>query len=235
MIPLHMASSDSDFITNTRMQNAPDKSRFHSYLQSRPIHAHGSMDWPTLSFLYDQLAGMRPQTTFETGCGASTIAFALNSQQHLAFCLDDRSPDHPGESSVEYVTACPLLSPGRVQFNFGPTQTTLPVASLPPSIDVALIDGPHGFPFPELEYFFVYPKIPTGGLLIVDDLKIPTIRRLFEFLREDEMFDELAVFRDNTAFLVRTDRPTFAPHGDSWWEQRFNRRRLPANHSHFTI
>jgi predicted O-methyltransferase YrrM len=215
------------------MQNNPDKSQFYSFLQSRAMHAHGSMDWPTLSFLYDLLSEIQPKHTVETGCGASTIAFAAASEQHIAYCVDDRDPAKPAESSVDYVLSCPLLTPGRLQFVFGPTQLTLPTASLPTSIDAALIDGPHGFPFPELEYFYFYPRLKVGGLLILDDLKIPSIRRLFEFLREDEMFDELAVFRDNTAFLLRTERSTFSPHGDSWWEQRFNQRRLPRTHPHF--
>ena len=39
-------------------------------------------------------------------------------------------------------------------------------------------------------------------MLIVDDIRIPTIRRLFEFLSEDEMFRFQEVF-DTTVFLPR--------------------------------
>ena len=34
-----------------------------------------------------------------------------------------------------------------------------------------LIDGPHGYPFPEIEYFYFYPRLKPGALLVVDDIR----------------------------------------------------------------
>ena len=45
-----------------------------------------------------------------------------------------------------------------------------------------------------------------------------------DFLAEDEMF-ELVEIVSTTAVFRRTERPLFSPHGDRWWEQRYNRRR----------
>ncbi len=88
-----------------------------------------------------------------------------------------------------------------------------------------LLDGPHAYPFPDLEYYFLYPHLSAGALLIVDDIHIPTVHNLFKFLTADAMFDLEATAR-STAIFRRTDSPLFDPYGDGWWLQRFNRRVL---------
>ena len=125
--------------------------------------------------------------------------------------------------SAARLGASPLVRADTVRFIVGPSQRTLPTADLPERLDAVLLDGPHAYPFPDLEYFHLYPKLTPGGLLVLDDLQIPTVRRLYRFLRWDEMFSlELRVGR--TAFLRRTEAPTFSPWGDDWERQRANRR-----------
>lgn len=53
---------------------------------------------------------------------------------------------------------------------FGPTQLTLAAYRHPHRYDVVLIDGPHGWPFPELEYWHFYQHMRPGGILIVHDV-----------------------------------------------------------------
>lgn len=62
--------------------------------------------------------------------------------------------------------------------------------------------------------------------MIIDDLRIPTIHRLYEFLQEDEMFSRIDEV-GTTGFLRRTNKPTFSPLRDSWWQQSFNKARFP--------
>src|SRR5436309_14222224 len=88
-----------------------------------------------------------------------------------------------------------------------------------------LIDGPHAYPFPDLEYFCLYPHLEAGGLLVIDDIHIPTIQNLFRFLRTDAMF-RLVEICGKTAFFERTGVPPFDPWGDGWWLQACNRRTL---------
>ena len=114
----------------------------------------------------------------------------------------------------------------------GPTQRTLPVYANHVPYDIVLLDGPHGYPFPELEYYYLYPHIRTGGILIVDDLIIPTIARLADFLAEDDMF-ELFKIVDATALFRRTSAETFSPYGDSWCDQKYNRRRISPRREYF--
>jgi hypothetical protein len=163
------------------------------------------------------------EASAETGCGKSTIMFSNLSEKHLVFSMDDR--DDPN-SSVTFYETCPLTRLDRVRAHFGPTQLTLPTFQHEGQYDAVLIDGPHGFPFPEMEYLAFYPHIREGGVLIVDDLRIPTIGRLADFIAEDDMFDLVAVVACNTAVFRRTSAPTFNPHGDGWWLQSYNKRRV---------
>ena len=166
------------------------------------------------------------ERTAETGCGASTIFFSNISVSHTVFCIDDRSVGDL--SSVRYYQTSALFKPQTLEEVFGATQETLPEYKHEKPYDLVLIDGPHGWPFPEMEYFFFYPHIKPGGLLLLDDVQIPTIGRMADILQEDAMWSleklvgTLAVFR-------RTDYPVFSRIGDGWWQQRFNQRRSTFN------
>lgn len=183
-------------------------------------HGSGSLGTDVLRAIERHAAGRALQCTVETGAGKSTLLLSHLSPQHWVFALDHGD-------SLSTTLACPLLRRDVVRVVEGPTQLTLRDAALPPQLQLALIDGPHGYPFPELEYYALYPKIAPGGVLIVDDIHIPTVRRLYEFVAEDTMWRPLEIVR-STAFLERTDAPTFDPLADGWWLQRFNERRFPV-------
>lgn len=166
----------------------------------------------------------------ETGCGKSTILLSNLSQHHTVFCLDDQIYDQ--QSSVNFFRRCPLTREDRMEVVFGPTQMTLPRHSHTRQYDLVLIDGPHGWPFPELEYYFFYPHVEPGGLLVLDDCQIPTVGRLADILAEDPMW-RLEGFISTTGIFRRTDAPLFDPHGDGWWEQNYNRRRISPVHTFY--
>jgi hypothetical protein len=159
----------------------------------------------------------------ETGCGKSTILLSNVAAHHTVFCLDERSLGD--DSSIDFYERCPLTQLKRLHNVFGPTQVTLPAFKHTHKYDIVLLDGPHGWPYPELEYYFFYPHIAIGGLLIVDDCQIPTIGRMADILIEDDMW-ELVTMAGTTAIFRRTDAPLFDPTGDLWWEQKYNRRRV---------
>ena len=159
------------------------------------------------------------QRSAETGSGASTLLFSHLSAHHTVFAFDG------GSGSVRNVRSSSLLRENVVRFVEGPTQRTLPRQHSDEKLQVVLLDGPHAYPFPDLEYYFLYPHLDTGGLLILDDIHIPTVNHLFRFLRRDAMFDLDEVVH-TTAFFTRTDAPTFDAQGDGWREQGANRRTL---------
>lgn len=194
------------------------------YESERGQHASGTFGKNVLEKIAE-LSPPIPTVSVETGCGKSTILFSHLSKSHVCYTVDNSMQ---ANGSLNFVKQCPLLRSERVRFLLGPTQLTM--ATSPPSstIDAALIDGPHAYPFPELEYYYLYPKLRTNALLIIDDLHIPTIARMYEFLCEDAMFDELHI-EDHTGFLRRTDAPIFPPTWDCWNEQNYNRVRFPAH------
>lgn len=185
-------------------------------------HGHGSLVMPVLEWIALEIADNVPTHTIETGTGKSTLLLSHLSRHHVVFTLDDRAQ----EGSLQKVQSSPLLCRESVEFVIGPTQKTLRTELLPKALDLALIDGPHAFPFPELEYYAIYPRLATGALLIIDDVHIPSVGHLASVLAEDEMFEVIDVLR-STMFLRRTPAPTFPPDGDSWPEQRYNAKRFP--------
>jgi predicted O-methyltransferase YrrM len=192
-------------------------------------HGCGSLPLRTLLRI-EQLIKPPIMASAETGCGKSTIFLSRLSKTHKVFCLDDRGEGDG--SSVEYFMKCPATSSENLEIIYGPTQLTLPKYEDHTPYDLVLIDGPHGYPFPDLEYYYFYPHLRIGGLLIVDDIHIPTIGRLADFISEDAMF-ELVEFIDTTAIFRRTDAPAFDPTGDGWWRQDYNRRRAPFSHEFY--
>lgn len=188
-------------------------------------HRAGTLNTTVLKDIIDLLP-RRDIFSVETGCGRSTIAFSNIARHHISFCYDDR--DMP-DSSVSYVLGHRHFVANRTSFVFGPTQFTLPQHTFSDErlFDLVLIDGPHGYPFPDLEYWHLYPRLAPGGLLIVDDLMIPSIGRMYDILREDRMFDEVAVFA-TTGVLRRTHEPALPRDGDHWWIQAHNFRQFPT-------
>lgn len=186
---------------------------------------HAAQAFPTHALLeIERCLPEAVKASAETGCGKSTILLSNLSERHHVFALDDR--DQGDASSVGFYERCPLTRLDRVTPHFGPTQITLPTFQHEGQYDLVLIDGPHGYPFPEMEYLSFYPHLREGGVLIIDDIRIPTIGRLADFIAEDAMFDLMTVVAHNTAIFRRTGAPAFNPHGDGWWEQAYNRRRV---------
>ena len=159
----------------------------------------------------------------ETGVGKSTLLLSHLSQHHTVFAIDDTG----SWDSLAKTRASPLLKRDTVDFVTGPTQVILPRHKFVDRLQLVLIDGPHGYPFPELEYYFFYPHLDENALLVIDDIHIPTIFRLFSFLREESMFDFLGV-ASTTALFRRNSSPAFHPLGDGWWLQNYNKSRFPV-------
>ncbi len=185
------------------------------------LHKAGTFSPAALEALVRHASARPLSASVETGSGASTLLLSHLSKAHTVFALD------LGTGSVRAVQDSPLLRPGVVTFIEGPTQLTLPTHHFTAPLQLALIDGPHGYPFPDLEYYYLYPRLETDALLVIDDIHIPTITNLFDFLRADEMF-ALEEVVETTAFFRRTPAPTFSPVEDGWWLQGYNQRAFAA-------
>ena len=186
-------------------------------------HQSGSFRPGVLREMIKHLRGIRVYHSAETGTGKSTLLFSHLSQDHKVFTKDDGGHGN----SLRAVLTSPLLVKDSVEFIIGPTQKTLPRYEFRNKLQVVLIDGPHAYPFPDLEYYFLYPHLEEGGFLILDDINIPSVYNMYRFLREERMFRLVATLY-STALFRRTEAPTFNPFGDGWQEQRYNEKRFPV-------
>jgi hypothetical protein len=132
------------------------------------LHLAGTVSADALSAIATHASKRPIRNSVETGCGATTLLLSHLSENHKVFALDIGN-------SISSVRRSTMLRPGVVTFMEGPSQRTLPKHHFSEKLQLALIDGPHAYPFPDLEYYFLYPHLDTGALLILDDIQIRTI------------------------------------------------------------
>lgn len=162
------------------------------------------------------------QHSVETGCGRTTLLLSHLSADHVVFARDVQNNVSELTNSISKVTSSALFNSKNVTLVEGPTQLTLAKYNFVNRVQLALIDGPHGYPFPDLEYYYFYPLVAPGGLLLLDDTQIPSIGRMYEIIKADKMFTLLEVV-DNMAFFQRSNTPLIDPISDGWWLQGYNR------------
>ena len=162
------------------------RARFDAVLADRPsIHVDDATGTPTTFGLLDDaldwlIAHLAPgQRTLETGCGLSTIAFALARTEHTTVV--------PSQDEVDRLRAychardIPLDT---ITFVISRSEEYLPGAQ-PEDLDLALIDGSHSFPHTFIDAHYLMSGLRVGGNLIVDDTHIWTGRVLRDFLRSE--------------------------------------------------
>lgn len=172
-----------------------------------------------LGFIYENIDDRC--TTLETGCGMSTVVFALKGSRHTVIA--------PAPSEFEITKLyCRERGIPTSQINFiaEPSQTVLPALE-PGPLDLILIDGGHGFPTPYIDWFFTAGKLKKGGLLIVDDVGLWSCQILRDFLIEQphwefvtEYEERTTVFRkkeDGSEWLEWTQQPRVARGGRVKW------------------
>lgn len=131
-------------------------------------------------------------TTLETGCGSSTVIFALAGAHHTVIT----PAEHELERIKEYCRER-NISTDKVRFTLGLSQWVLPALELP-LLDLVLIDGCHGFPAPYIDWFYTAGKIKVGGLLVVDDVWVWSCQLLKDVLQEQPEWEIIADFPPRT-------------------------------------
>jgi len=131
--------------------------------------------------------------TLETGAGRSTLVFAKAGARH--HCVT------PSQDEVARIVAQAQregVSLETVRFHLGFSQDVLPSLKTQP-LDLALIDGGHGFPIPALDWQFIAPRLKVGGVLIIDDVDLWTGAMIVDFLRGERAWREEAILRGRSA------------------------------------
>ncbi len=154
------------------------------------------------------------RSTVETGCGGSTIVLSHASDRHTAFAIEGE------DRTISELRKHSDLRTEKVVLVEGETKHTLPAYLFEGQLDLVLLDGPHAYPLPQIEWAYLFPWIRLGGWLVVDDIQIPSVYELFDFLKKESsvLLEEVVV---RTAFFRRTG---VAEHSlDGWALQGMNR------------
>jgi Methyltransferase domain len=117
--------------------------------------------------------------TLETGCGISTVIFTERRAHHT--CVVNMQSE--ADITLHYCESRGIPT-DLVTFRVGSSDAVLPVLDLPP-LDLLLIDGCHGFPFPHIDWFYGARHLREGGLVVVDDVPLPAPAQLVGFLDRD--------------------------------------------------
>jgi hypothetical protein len=188
-------------------------------LRAAPPGLHGEGDeywglaWAALRWLEENVtAGL---ATLETGAGSSTIVFAAAGAEHEAV-----TPDAEEEARIR--GACERLGvdSSSVTFRVGPSHEVLPALPLR-ELDLALVDGAHGFPYPILDWWYLAPRLRVGGLMLLDDAYMPPVGALVDALRAQPGWEIAAAIGHRTVAVRKlSDEP---PHWD-WDGERIGGR-----------
>ena len=169
-----------------------------------PLHGDGEfwgVAWEALAWIERHVeAGM---ATLETGAGASTIVFAARGAVHEAV-----TPVPEEEARVRRACAARGIDDSGVTFHIGPSQDVLP--SRPArELDLVLLDGAHGFPYPILDWWFLAPQLRVGGRMLLDDAYLPAVAAIVEHARSSNAWElERAVsFRTACIRKLRHEQP----------------------------
>jgi predicted O-methyltransferase YrrM len=143
------------------------------------LHAGGEeywgLAWPALEWLEREVKpGL---ATLETGSGASTLVFAAGGAEHEAV-----TPSTDEEERFRTESARRGIDGSRVSFRIGLSHEVLPRLE-ERKLDLVLVDGAHGFPYPILDWWFLAPRMKIGGRMLLDDAYMPPVRALLDALR----------------------------------------------------
>ena len=145
-----------------------------------------------LEFFADTL---RPESrTLETGCGASTIVFAAAGCAHTAVFLNDSEGQ-----AVEAWCGGHGVDTSGVTFLSGSSSVTLPALDIG-DLDLVMVDGCHGFPFPQLDWYYAAAHLVDGGILVIDDTQLAAPYELARYLDRDPRWERIHVGSQWVAF-----------------------------------
>jgi hypothetical protein len=158
---------------------------FKKLLMERPSfhgRASTSQNWQVADDVLQWLdTNLQPgQRTLETGCGYTTILFALKGARHTVI-----SPIIEEHQRIRQWCKANGIDLSNLEFKLARSEELLPAMNLEP-VDMVLIDGWHAFPAPFLDWFFTAKRLVVNGYVIVDDTQLKAVRILRDFLEAEK-------------------------------------------------
>jgi hypothetical protein len=165
------------------------------------LHAGGNIQWDASDVVLDWFkSNLKPgMRTMETGAGKSTLAFMAAGCQH-----DTVTPSSSEVAAIQAEALKRGLNPDSVTFHIDFSQNVLPHLKGHEDIDVAFIDGGHGFPVPGVDWLFIAPRLKVGGKMLIDDVDLWTGAMLVDVLRKEDGWRVDTILRGRTAVVTKT-------------------------------
>jgi hypothetical protein len=145
----------------------------------------------------------RGQRTLETGCGYSTILFALKGARHTVI-----SPTIEEHQRIREWCEGNEIDLSNLDFKLARSEDVLPALG-PKPLDLVLIDGRHAFPAPIVDWFFTAKRLVVNGHLILDDTQLKSVRILRDFLETEQGRWELVTRFQQTDIFRKVSRDLF--------------------------
>jgi methyltransferase family protein len=135
----------------------------------------GGLHWAALEWL--ERTVQPGWATIETGAGLSTLVLAARGAIH-----ESVTPSQDETDRIRTEAQHLGISLEHVRFRIGSSHEELPRWE-PRPLDLALLDGAHGFPYPILDWWYVAPHLKPGGYLLLDDAYMDAVGKLVDFLQ----------------------------------------------------
>lgn len=159
-----------------------DQPKFHAIYDDTELIEADCCNWaieqPILAWISENV---QPGfSTLETGCGYSSVAFAIAGSQHTVL-----SPIAAEHEAIQRWCASQDIAMDKIEFFAQASQDI--VHSLPQTpLDVVLVDGNHAFPTPFIDWYYTAERVKEGGRMMIDDTQIITGKILKDFLISEE-------------------------------------------------
>jgi hypothetical protein len=172
------------------------------------LHAAGDqyfgLSWDALAWIETHVSS--DMSTLETGAGGSTVVFASTGSAHTTI-----SPAEVEHGRIRAYCEERNVSTDAVAFIPGASHEVLTSTWQAHPLDVVLIDGAHGFPYPTLDWILLAPHIKVGGHVLVDDAQLEPVTPLVRYLNASPSWQLESVLGIRTPCFRKLDdrEPSF--------------------------
>ncbi len=149
----------------------------------------------------------------EIGSGYSTVILSTMAIRHTAVSLFREE-----HQKIQEWMKKQGLDTAKVTFVESDSVQYLSQIKSRPFLDYLLIDGNHAFPIPVLDWYYGADLLHPGGMLILDDVHLPGVRKLAEVLMADTVRWKMRHLASRTLFLERLCEDSVV-HGLKWQKQ----------------